>query len=95
MRGTFFGYYRPSEIELETLWKNCLFVFDANLLLNLYRYSKEASDDLLRVLQSISGRLWIPHQVALEYQENCTRVMAEQVKRFDEVTAACVIDSVW
>lgn len=86
MKRDFFGYYQPNESELQTLWKNCLFILDANVLLNLYRYSREASDDLLRVLRRVSDRLWIPHQVALEYQQNRTRVIAEQVRRYDEVS---------
>ena len=53
--------------------------------LNLYRYPQRAKDDLLKVLKLISDRLWMPHQVGLEYQENRLTVIAEQVKRFDDV----------
>jgi len=85
MRKVFPGYYRPVEQELIKLWKNCVFVLDANVLLNLYRYSEEARRDLLRIFQKVSDRLWIPHQAALEYQENRLSVIAEQVQRYDEV----------
>ncbi len=86
MRSAFPSYYRLSDAELSRLWQDCLFVLDANVLLNLYRYSKEASEDLIQVLRRISERLWIPHQVALEYQRNRLGVIAEQVKTYDKVS---------
>lgn len=85
MREKFVGYYKPLDSEFTELWKNGLFILDANVLLNLYRYPKQASDDLLKVLEQLSNRLWIPHQAALEYQENRLAVISEQVKRFDDV----------
>ncbi|NJM11836.1 MAG: DUF4935 domain-containing protein [Synechococcaceae cyanobacterium SM1_2_3] len=85
MKNNFAGYYRLSENEFIKLWKDCLFVLDANVLLNLYRYPKGATKDLIKVLKRISDRLWVPHQVALEYQENRLKVIAEQMKRFDDV----------
>src|SRR5215208_3855134 len=85
MKETFRGYYRPSDEEFKSLWENCLFIPDANVLLNLYRYSKETTDDWLRVFRKIADRLWIPHQAALEFQERRLGVMAEQVKRYGEV----------
>ena len=60
MRTTFLGYYRFTEEEFSTLWKDCLFVLDANVILNLYRYSKNTSDVLLNILKGISERLWLP-----------------------------------
>jgi DNA-binding NarL/FixJ family response regulator len=85
MKENFVGYYRPSDNVLSRLWKNATFMLDANVLLNLYRYPKEARDDLLKVFTQIADRLWIPHQVALEYQVNRLGVIAEQVRRYDEV----------
>jgi len=85
MKKSFLGYYRPTEDELSQLWQNCLFIVDASVLLNLYRYPKEAREDLLKILNEISERLWIPYQAALEYQENRLNVVAEQAKRYDEV----------
>lgn len=85
MRKSFDSYYRPRESEFSELWQKCLFILDANVLLNLYRYSKATRDDLLQVFKKVSDRLWIPHQAALEYQENRLGVIAEQVKRYDEV----------
>jgi len=92
MRDTFPGYYRPSETEFAELWDTCVFVLDTSVILNLYRYPSEARDDLLKILNAVADRLWIPHQVALEYQENRLGVMAEQVQRYAEVRK--VVDEV-
>jgi hypothetical protein len=62
-------------------------VFDSSALLNMYRYPRQARTDLFSVLHSISDRLWMPHQVALEFQENRLAVISDQVSRFKEVKA--------
>ena len=85
MKKTFPGYYRPTEDEFSELWKNCLFVLDANVLLNLYRYSPETSEELIGILNEISGRLWIPHQAALEYQKNRLVVIEQQAAAYDKI----------
>ncbi len=88
MRNLFPGHYQPTEVEFKTLWDTATFVVDANVLLNLYRYPKGASDDLIAALQMLQDRIWVPHQAALEYQENRLRVMADQMAKFGEVQEA-------
>jgi len=85
MRDLFPGYYRPSEEEFSTLWKNCVFILDTNVLLNLYRYNEESRTDFIHVLRKIEDQLWIPHQVALEFQENRITVIKDQEKKFDSI----------
>lgn len=86
MKSLFHGYYRPDEDQLRDMWQNCLFVLDTSVLLNLYRYPEEARNEWFEILNAISDRLWIPHQAALEFQENRLSVIAEQVQIYDEVT---------
>lgn len=85
MRDLFPGYYRLNEEDFSDLWENCMFILDTNVLLNLYRYSEESRSDFLKVLHKIQTRLWVPHQVALEFQENRTKVIEEQEKKFDSI----------
>ncbi len=85
MKEEFIGFYRPSEEEIENAWRKGLFVLDTNVLLNLYRYPKQASKDLLEILSHIQDRLWVPHQVILEYQQRRLVAIAEQLKYFDDV----------
>ena len=82
MRKTFPGYYHPTEDEFAELWDNCLFVLDANVLLNLYRYSRKTSEEFLSILDEVSDRLWVPHQAALEYQERRLDVISQQTKAY-------------
>lgn len=51
----------------EKVWKDGIIVFDTNVLLNLYRYSEEARDELLELMKSFQKRLWMPYQVGLEF----------------------------
>lgn len=85
MRDLFIGYYRPTDEELKDAWKECIFVLDTNVLLNLYRYPEQAREDLVKIFTSLKERLWIPYHAALEYQRNRMAVIAEQKSRFREV----------
>ncbi len=85
MRDQFIAYYRPTEQEFMELWEKCLFVLDTNVLLNLYRYSQQVRDVFFKVFEQLSYRLWIPHQVALEYHDNRLGVIADQKKTFNKV----------
>lgn len=90
MQKQFSGYYRPDKKELRAIWADCLFVPDANVLLGLYRYPTDARNDLIGTLKQVSDRLWLPHQAALEYQENRLSVIADQVAKYDEVDSVLV-----
>ncbi|MEG4490265.1 PIN domain-containing protein [Microcoleus sp. D3_18_C4] len=70
MKDLFPGYYSPSDEEFSELWQKCTFIFDTNVLLDFYEYNDETREDFFEVLEAIKDRLWIPHQVALEYQRN-------------------------
>ena len=85
MKASFPGYYRPSKKEFDDLWKECVFVLDTSVLLNLYRYPKKASDELFAILKSLADRLWVPFHVGLEYQRNRPKAIAEQKRQFREV----------
>ena len=81
MKESFKEYYKPTEKEFKNLWDNCEFIFDANVLLNIYRYSSETTEEFLDVLKKVQDRVWIPHQAALEYQRNRFSVIEEQVAK--------------
>lgn len=83
MRSHFAHHYRPSPTDLESIWKGAIVALDANVLLNLYRYTVSTRDELLSVLGAIQERLWIPHQAASEYFENRLEVMDHQRQLFD------------
>lgn len=88
MKGMFPEYDVSRAVNYEDIWQNALFVFDTNVLLNLYRYRVNTRDELLAVLDGIAKQIWIPYQVGLEFQRNRQSVIAEQIKRFSEVKRA-------
>lgn len=84
MKNIFPGYYKKSKEELTQLWENGIICFDANVLLNLYRYSEETRNELLNLIEKFSEKIWLPHQVALEYNRNRYEVIADQEKAYKE-----------
>ena len=80
MKG-FEGYYEP---DFKQLWQDAVFVFDANVLLDLFRYSDVARKELLDILESLRDRIWIPHQFLLEYHQNKLEVSDDVVSPYDE-----------
>ncbi|CED71530.1 putative uncharacterized phage protein [Aliivibrio wodanis] len=84
MKNIFKSFYQPADIELEELWDKAIFVFDTNVLTNLYRYQSSTRESLLKVMEQLNDRVWIPHHVALEYQRNRLTVVGEQHKKFND-----------
>ena len=82
VRQHFPGYYRPTADEFRKLWGEGLVILDANVLLNLYRYSEATRNELLSVLQTVRDRLWLPHQAGLEYERNRLKVMKDQARAY-------------
>ena len=78
MESLFKGYYQPTPEQFKELWEEGTFVFDTNVLLNLYRYKVESRDEVLNVIRQIENRIWIPYQVGLEFHRNRLNVLGEQ-----------------
>ena len=70
MKEQFPEYY----YDFKDMWNRATFVFDANVLLNVYRFSPSASDALLAILERLKDRIWIPYQFAEEYHKNLHHV---------------------
>ena len=81
MRTIFRAYVPPTAEELKSMWQHSLFAFDANVLLNIYRYSDEIREQLLVALEKLSNRARLPHQFALEFAQNRVKVIAEQANK--------------
>jgi len=70
MKKEFIGFYNPTDEEISNSWKNGKFAFDANTLLNLYRYTAQTRKDFIRALHTIQDKLFLPHQAAFEFHSN-------------------------
>ncbi len=88
VREGFLGYFQPTEDEFNKLWDDGEVVVDTNVLLNLFRWPVALRDDLLKILAERKDRLWLPHQVALEFHRGRWTVVGEQEKKFAAITQA-------
>lgn len=85
-------YFEPSETEIKDIWNNGTIVLDANVLLNLFRYSKTSREELIKIIKHYKNRLWLPYQVAFEFLENSNSVPSSLSKVLNETLKA--IDSI-
>lgn len=83
MKELFQAHIPDTNQEIERVWTEALIVFDANTLLNLYRYSDSSRSEFISVLKDIRERIWVPEQAALEYFENRAGVISEQSKSYE------------
>ena len=83
MKDLFPGHFKESQENLREAWDSCIFVFDANILLNLYRYSDSTRNEFLRLLEKIKDRVWLPHRAAEEYLNNRLSVIDQQEQSYD------------
>ncbi|HKO37457.1 MAG TPA: PIN-like domain-containing protein [Solirubrobacterales bacterium] len=88
MRERFPGHYRPSEDEFAELWKSALIVPDTNVLLTLYRLPETTRSKLLEILEKMKDRLFLPHQVGVEFQRNRLTVIDDQMATYAQVEKA-------
>lgn len=77
-------FLEPSNKEKQDLWENAVFVFDTNVLLNLYRYSAKTRNSLLEAFEILKDRMWIPYQVAYEYMNKRCEVIYDTVQRYEQ-----------
>lgn len=82
MKSLFPSHFANDQNRISTLWKECIFVFDTNVLTGLYKYSDETRDALYQVIESLGERLWIPYQVILEYLDNRAKIVHDQSKLY-------------
>ncbi len=85
MKDIFVGYFTPTDEEFEKLWDNCLFAFDTNVLLGLYRSTAETRQVFFTVLDEIADRIFLPHQSAIEYLRNRIGVISTRSDQYGKI----------
>jgi PIN like domain len=95
MRDLFPGFYNRTEEELSKLWQEGNFVFDTNMLLNIYRYAPKTRDRYFEILDLLKRRnqLWIPYQAAYEYQDRRMDVIRAQLDPYTKVGS--ILQTTW
>lgn len=54
----------------EKMWDDCIFILDANVLLNLYSYTIDTRQEFLSILKCIEPRIRFSSQVIIEFHNN-------------------------
>ena len=85
MKEDFFAYIKPTEKESEKIWKNSIFTFDANILLNFYRYKAETTSTFFELIEKVKDRVWLTNQSVQEYFDNRLNVISEQEKAYSDL----------
>ena len=75
----FAGWLDYERIPREKFFRVGLIVLDANVLLDLYRITPDARDQVLETLRSVVERLWVPYQAALEFSRNRKEVVKDRI----------------
>lgn len=82
MKSIIAEYLPLKDEDKSQLWENCVFVFDTNVLLNLYRYSRETTNALIGAIEQLSPRIWIPYQVASEFMRRRCDVIYDTIEKY-------------
>ncbi len=85
MKNAIKEYIELTKSEKQQLWDSATFVFDTNVFLNLYRYSKKTRDALLDSMKGLEGRIWMPHQVAYEFMKNRPDVILDSIDKYSKL----------
>lgn len=57
-----------------------MIVLDTNVLLDLYRYTPSARDEVVEALKLVADRLWMPYQVGLELVRGRNKVIFDRTR---------------
>ncbi|WP_318436113.1 PIN-like domain-containing protein [Photobacterium leiognathi] len=80
MKNIFPGHFKVKDIE--GVWNNAHFIIDANVILNLYRYSDVTRQALEKALMANKDKLFITNQAAKEFLNNRLIVTSGQAKEY-------------
>lgn len=80
MKNAIKEYLNLSNDEKRQLWANAVFVFDTNIFLNLYRYTEVTRESLLKAMEQLSDRIWMPKQVAQELMKDRAKVIFDTLE---------------
>jgi hypothetical protein len=85
MRQQFAGHFRLTNDEIAGMWKEAMFVFDTNALLNLYRYTDNTRDELFGLMDALREQIHVPYQVMHEFFANRYSVISQEVNAYKDL----------
>jgi len=91
MKAAFSSYYDLTGEQRERLWNEAVVVLDTNVLLDLYRVPEGTRGKILDMLRGWKDRLWIPHQVGVEFhgkrQQTISTAHLDSQRTIDRIRA--------
>ncbi len=84
MRKAVLEYIDYTENEIAEFVTEAIIVVDTNVLLDLYRVSADQREQICGALELVGDRLWLPHQVALEFHRNRLDVVAAEIAKYEK-----------
>ena len=82
MKNAIKEYIEPTSDEKQELWDRAVFVFDTNVFLDLYRFSKKTREMLIDAMKRLSDRIWMPNHVAHEFMKDRYKIVSDTVKGY-------------
>jgi hypothetical protein len=76
MKKDFPGWFPKTVAQLDEIWGKAIFVPDTNILLHCIRHEAGPRAQMIKALEILKDRLWIPYQVGLEFLRNRLNVEA-------------------
>lgn len=74
-------YYRITRKDLLDKFDDCVFMFDACALLDIFRLKKDVVKNIFEVIEHYRDKIYIPNHAAEEYNRNINKVLEEQVNK--------------
>lgn len=89
MKSSFKSFMLPSSDETKGAWRSddTIFVFDTNVLLNLYGFEQQTREDFFSIASKLGKRIWIPFHVGLEYNKQRLAVIGREKKVFRTINS--------
>ena len=85
-------YYIPTPIELQKLFDDSYFIFDTNVLLDIYRLGPDHSNKVLKLIQYYSDKIKVPYHVAEEYHDNLVPTLVNHIEKLKKAIAQLDFD---
>ena len=84
MKSHFPAYCKLSHEDVDEIFDDCIFVFDTNALLDLYRVPKDIAEKILEVFKANIERIRVPYHVSEEYCSDLKGVITTQISKVKE-----------
>jgi hypothetical protein len=85
LRDLFPGHFDIPDEAVAEMMQSALIVLDANVYLNLHGLIPDAATQHLSALNMVRDRLFVPHQVALEYARNRESTIRKCVEPYQQL----------